>query len=211
MARIVGTMQRVAGFIAAGGLSSRMGRDKAWLDLGGRPMISHVIDAVRQVAPDLAILGNSPRYAELGLPVYADSQPGVGPLEAIRTALANTTSLALIVACDLPMVTPPLFEFLLSISEPGKAVVPVGPDAKLETLCAVYPRSALEPVTRLIDSGERMIRRLFELVELREVAFSELSHLAGAEHFFDNVNSPDDYARVMEITNLSRDKRPDRL
>jgi molybdopterin-guanine dinucleotide biosynthesis protein A len=185
-----------------------MGRDKAWLDLGGRPMISYVIDAVRQTTPELAILGNSPRYAELGLPVFPDTRAGVGPLEAIRTALANTTApRALIVACDLPMVTPALFEFLLSIPEPEKALVPVGPEAKLETLCAVYPRTALEPATRLIDSGERMVRRLFDLVELREVGFSELSHLEGAGHFFDNVNSPADYARVMDITRALRDQR----
>src|SRR5262245_64716710 len=144
-------MHRVAGFIAAGGRSSRMGQDKAWLDLGGRPMIKHVIDALREVTSDLSILGSSPRYAELGLPVYPDSQRDVGPLEAIRTALTNTEAArVLIVACDLPMVTPDLFKFLLSIDEAETAIVPVGPDSRLETLCALYPRSALEPATRTI-------------------------------------------------------------
>jgi molybdopterin-guanine dinucleotide biosynthesis protein A len=185
-----------------------MGQDKAWLDLGGRPMISYVIDALRQAAAKLAILGDPARYGQLGLPVYPDSQSGVGPLEAIKTALANTTDTrVLIVACDLPMVTPDLFKFLLSIDAPEKAIVPVGPDSRLETLCAIYPRGALAPVTRLIDSGERKIRRLFDHVELHEVTFSDLSHLEGARHFFHNVNSREDYARVMDITRSSGDEK----
>src|SRR5438046_2516502 len=110
-------MINTTGFITAGGRSSRMGTDKAWLELGGRAMIEQVIAALAPVTGSVAIIANSAEYARLGLPVFADAQSGIGPLEAIRTALANSaTSRVLLVGCDLPFVTEDLFRFLLNIS-----------------------------------------------------------------------------------------------
>ena len=53
-------------------------------------------------------------------------------------------------------------------------------------------------VTELIADGERKVSRLFERIPTRFVAFNELHHLAGAQHFFENINSPDDYQRALE-------------
>src|SRR5262249_60736087 len=56
------------GFVTAGGRSSRMGRDKAWLELGGRPMISHVIEALGLVVRENAIIAHRGEYREFGRP-----------------------------------------------------------------------------------------------------------------------------------------------
>src|SRR3989442_922973 len=126
-------MIKATGFITAGGRSSRMGTDKAWLELGGRPMIEHVIAALVPVTTSVAIIAKSPEYSRLGFPVFADLHSDIGPLEAIRTALASAeTSRVVLVGCDLPFVTSDLFRFLLSISENHQAVVPIGADGKLE-------------------------------------------------------------------------------
>jgi molybdenum cofactor guanylyltransferase len=110
-------MVEVSGFITAGGRSSRMGRDKAWLELDGRSMIGRVIEALTPVTTSLNIIANSPDYARLGFPVFADSHQGVGPLEAIRTALANSpTEWIVLAGCDMPFVTTELFALLLSIA-----------------------------------------------------------------------------------------------
>lgn len=178
-----------------------MGEDKAWLPLAGRPMIQHVIDAVKPVVNSLGIIANDARYSELGLPIYRDLNIGVGPLEAIRTALSKCDlSRVLLVACDLPFVSSELFEFLLDVRGDHDAIVPLGPDGRLETLCAVYSPRALESVATLIARGERMIRTLFDIIPTRVVAFDELRHLAGSQHFFENINSPEDYARVIKLT-----------
>src|SRR6185369_3296222 len=105
------------GFVTAGGQSSRMGRDKAWLELGGTTLIARVVAALRPVTEQVTIIANRPEYARLNLPVVADRQPGIGPLEAIRTALASSRQPRVVLAgCDLPFVTPQLFAFLLSAS-----------------------------------------------------------------------------------------------
>ena len=173
-----------------------MGKDKAWLELGGRPMIQYVIAALVPVTTSVAIIANSPEYNRLGLPVFADTRPGIGPLEGIRTALSNAlTSPVVLVGCDLPFVTSELFKFLLSISGNYHATVPVGADGKLEPLCAVYSPEALPAVTDLIARGQRKISLLFDRVSTRLVTFGELGHLAGSALFFENINTPEDYAR----------------
>lgn len=197
-------MNEVAGFVTAGGRSSRMGRDKAWLDLAGRPMIEHVIAALQPVTATVSIIANHSEYAKLGFPVLPDSQSGIGPLEAIRISLLNTKrprallTRALLVGCDLPFVTSELFKFLVSLGGPYEAVVPMGANQKLEPLCAIYCSSALNAVETLIASGERKISLLYDRVPTRFVRFEELQHLAGSELFFNNVNTPGDYARAIE-------------
>jgi molybdopterin-guanine dinucleotide biosynthesis protein A len=158
------------GFITAGGQSSRMGSDKAWLQIGGRAMIEHVIAAVAPVTTGIAIIANSTEYARFGFPVFADGQAGVGPIEAVRTALTQaTTSRIVLAGCDLPFVTTDLFRFLLDIPGQHQAVVPVGADGRLEPLSAVYGMEALPVVTDLIARGERKMSRLFEQISTRIV------------------------------------------
>src|SRR5262249_30946390 len=107
--------------------SSRMGTDKAWLEIDGRPMIQLVIEAVRDVCSTVSVIANESSYERLGLPVFRDTYKGIGPLEAIRTALANSSEdRALVVACDLPFVTAELFELLIGLDGAYQAIVPVG-------------------------------------------------------------------------------------
>jgi molybdopterin-guanine dinucleotide biosynthesis protein A len=191
---------KASGFVTAGGRSSRMGIDKAWLELGGQTMIERVIAALKPVTSSVAVIANNSEYGRLGLPVYSDAQVGIGPLEAIRTALANARAPRVVLAgCDLPFVTAELFSFLLDLKGDYQAIVPVGADGRLEPLCAVYSTEALESVTRLIESGGRKVSLLFEQIRTRRVIFSELRHLPGAELFFENVNTQGEYLRAVEV------------
>jgi molybdopterin-guanine dinucleotide biosynthesis protein A len=190
----------VEGFITAGGRSSRMGRDKAWLELGGRAMIEHVIAALLPVMDSVAVIANSPEYSRLGLRVFADTHSGIGPLEAIRTSLANARApWVAVVGCDLPFVTSELFSFLLDLKGDHQAIVPIGMDERLEPLCALYCVDALDCVADLIKRGERKPSRLFDLVPTRLVAFDELRHLRGSELFFHNVNTHEDYIHACKV------------
>ena len=176
-----------------------MGQDKSWLQLSGRSMIEHVISALAPATQTIGIIANRPEYLRLGLPLFADSYSDIGPLEAIRTALDNSpTSRVILVGCDLPFVTSDLFKLLLSIPGDQQATVPIGPDGKLEPLCAIYRREALPSVSDLIRQGDRKVSLLFERVSTRLVTFEELRHLSGADVFFENINTPADYSRALE-------------
>jgi molybdopterin-guanine dinucleotide biosynthesis protein A len=193
------TLMNATGFVTAGGKSSRMGQDKAWLRIRGVPMIEIVINALRPVTSTVAIIANKPEYARLGLPIFADTNFGIGPIEAIRTALANSaTERVLVAGCDLPFVTPDLFAFLLAgLGNPEDgydAVVPLDPEGRLEPLCAAYSTNALDAVAALIDSGQRKPSTIYDRVKTRIVPFAEIEHLHGSDLFFRNVNTPEDFA-----------------
>jgi molybdopterin-guanine dinucleotide biosynthesis protein A len=203
---------QASGFITAGGRSSRMGRDKAWLDLQGRPMIEWVIEALKPVASSIHLIASSADYARLGFPVLADTHTGVGPLEAIRVALANSPSpWALLVGCDMPFVTAELFTQLVKYADqPSQhlglsphdsavaAVVPLNSQGLLEPLCALYSVTALSTVSELIEAGERKVSRLFDRVATRFVTFDEIKQLPGSSRFFENINTPDEYESVQK-------------
>ena len=106
-------MPRAAGFVLCGGQSRRMGRDKALLPFGQGTLVEHVADVVRKAAGSVTLVGPAERFGALQLPVIEDEQPGLGPLGGIISALASCPGeKCLIVACDLPDLTP---EFLTDL------------------------------------------------------------------------------------------------
>ena len=178
----------------------RMGRDKAWLEIGGRPMISHVLDALRPVVTEIAVIANADGYGVLGVPVFSDTNRGMGPIEAIRTALtASQYDRVMLVGCDLPFVTSELFGYLLSRAEGYESVVPLGRDNMPEPLCAVYSKRSLPEVDRMIETGRLKISPLFERVSTAFVTSAELSPLRGSDLFFENINTPDQYRRALAL------------
>jgi len=186
------------GFITAGGRSSRMGIDKAWLEIEGQPLIERTLASVRAVTSSVAIIANTDGYGGLGVPVFADTHQGVGPLEAVRVALSNTqTNRVLLVGCDLPFLTSELLRFLLSIRSQSQAIVPLSADNQLEPLCAIYCKDSQEVVSDLIERGERKMAKLFEEIPTRFVEFKEIRMLEGAHLFFENINTPADYDRAL--------------
>lgn len=191
---------KAAGFVTAGGRSSRMHRDKALLELGDRTLIERVIAALRPVTSTVAIIANDPLYEKFGLPVFSDTHQGFGPLEAIRTALANTAAPRVALAgCDMPFVTSELFAFLIDQAERYDAVVPLDKERRLEPLCAVYSTGAMSAVCRLIETGDLKTARLFDMINARFVEFEEVRHLPHSELFFENINTPQDYDRAIRL------------
>src|SRR4030081_3887792 len=99
--------RQVAGFILAGGASSRMGRDKGLLDFGGVPLIVHTAQLLEPLVAEVTVVGSPSRYAQFGSRAIGDDARGqdgrgCGPLAGIATALAATRAQwNLIIACDL--------------------------------------------------------------------------------------------------------------
>ena len=131
----------ISAAIMAGGKSRRMGQDKAWIGLEGRPIIARVIDVLREVADEVLIVANDPRFAELGLPVVPDRFPEGGALGGIATGLgAATHDRVLVAACDMPFLRADIWRLLVQRSDGADAVVPrVG--GEYETLHALYTKA----------------------------------------------------------------------
>lgn len=190
----------VEGFILVGGRSSRMGRDKSKLELAGETFTSMIAAALSRVANSITLVGSPGAHSKLpGVKSVSDSYADWGALGGLHGALsASRADWSVVVACDLPFVTAELFSRLLDFCETFEAVAPIQSDGVPQPLCAVYQTKVCSKVaTKLIEAGERKPIALLQSVHTRWVQFSELSELSGAEHFFDNINTPQDYDRAI--------------
>src|SRR5271154_3497903 len=107
--------EKFAGFVLAGGQSSRMGRDKAMLEIDGASMIRRAINLVRSVGIEPVVVGSPGEFKrQLDARVITDEWPGAGPLGGIATALSESDKQwNLVIACDMPYLTIEWLGFLL--------------------------------------------------------------------------------------------------
>ena len=193
-------MLEIEGFILVGGASSRMGTDKALLELGGRSFVERIHAALSSITTKTSLVGPPERigHRAAALPIVPDVHVEWGALGGLHAALAACrVEWAAVVACDLPFVTGELFVRLASLRQYFDAVVPVQPDGRAQPLCALYRAEvARDLAEELIAAGERRPRALLERMRTRMAAFDELSDLEGSSDFFMNVNTPEDLVKA---------------
>ena len=191
----------IAGFILAGGESSRMGVDKGLLEIAGVPMIARAARLVESVVGSpVVVVGTPEKYRELRLRAIADDWPGCGPLGGIATALAaSDAEWNLIVACDLPYLTREWLQYLLQRARDSAEEAVVARNLTpanrrgAEPLCAMYHRGSEPELRRALQRGVRKVTD--GLAELR-VEMIEPAKWKGFDSdglLFKNVNTPADY------------------
>ena len=211
----------VTGIVLAGGRSRRMGgRDKGWIELSGRSLLRWVLDALETVTDGQVLVARDAvqreRLEGLGLPVVVDRFEARGPLTGIQAGLdASPTDLALVVACDMPLVRPALLELLLAAIGPLHAAVPyigegeppsrlVGAtarDAGLQPLLAAYRRSCLPPLERLLRGGPLPTTALISVLKARVVAPDAWREADPDGRSFLNVNTAEDLVQAAQRLN----------
>ena len=201
-------MLDVEGFILVGGASSRMGRDKSRLMLGGQTTVERIAAAMSEVATRVRLVGGlaDGRQGRIRFESVPDLADSWGPLGGIQAALdAAKAEWCIVTACDLPFVSGGLLQRLFELrsgdTESFDAVVPVQADEYPQPLCAVYRRLAcLDAAEQSIRNGEHSPRALLDRVKTRYVPFTEISDLAGASNFFFNLNTPENYERAQQLS-----------
>jgi molybdenum cofactor guanylyltransferase len=186
---------QVGGFILAGGESSRMGRDKALLELEGVALIVRTTKLVELAAERCAVVGDTVRLEGLELLVIEDDFPGAGPLGGIATALrASEAEWNLIVACDLPYLTREWLEFLIgrAVRSDADAVLPMN-ERGAEPLCAMYHKRGESAIRAALDRGVRKVTDGLAEVRIEFIEPREWKGFDSEGLLFKNMNSPVDY------------------
>ncbi len=186
--------EAVTGIILAGGKSSRMGRNKALLDFGGRSIIEHTVDLFKSIFAEVILVTNTPgEYANLGIKTVTDIFPGKGSLGGIYTGLIHSAhDYSFIASCDMPFLRRELIEFLISLKEDYDAVVPRLKDG-YEPLHAVYSKRCIKPIESMINKGDLRIIGFYPEVRVREVSEEELTPFNPESSSFININTPEEY------------------
>ena len=187
----------VSAAIMAGGKSTRMGQDKAWIELDGEPLIKRVADVLAQVADEVIIVANDPRYAALGLRVVPDRFPDGGALGGIATGVgAAAFDRVLVAACDMPFLSVEVWRVLLDHRHDGDVVIPkIGNE--LETLHALYAKSCVAAMERALSAGRMRVISFFDEVRVHTIDERELRIADPTLRSFTNVNTPEELAAAL--------------
>jgi molybdopterin-guanine dinucleotide biosynthesis protein A len=193
-----GNRADVTGVVLAGGQSRRMGRDKALIELGGETLLVRAARVLATVTGEVLVVGRPPgEPGPVGARLVADVYPGLGPLGGIVTALrAMHTPLALVVACDMPLLQAALIRYLIGLASEYEAVVPrteQGP----EPLHAVYSAACLPAAEACLADGERAVSALLTRVRTRYVPRYESAPYDPSGLSFLNANTPEEWQRIL--------------
>jgi molybdopterin-guanine dinucleotide biosynthesis protein A len=175
-----------------------MGRDKALLTLNGEPLLLRAARLLAPVVSSVTVIGPPERYASLGLRVVPDDVAALGPLGGISTALrVSSAPWSLVLACDLPYLTAPWLEFLISRALAGNsdALLPEnvrGP----EPLCAMYHARCAPVVAAAIARGTRKVTDGLAGLVVEILPLVEWKAFDSGGCLFKNMNSPRDFAEA---------------
>jgi len=177
--------------ILAGGRSSRMGRDKTLLEVGGQPLIARLADQLRPLFPEVLVSADdAAKYRFLDLPVIRDAVPDQGPLMGILSSLrAAGRDRVLVLAADIPVAEPAFIRELLRLSDQADVVMPVDANGRSEPLFAVYRKTVIPRAEAALAAGQRRVTALLSGLTALQPPMP-----AG---WYRNLNTPEDYARFL--------------
>jgi molybdenum cofactor guanylyltransferase len=204
-------------FILAGGKSTRMGTDKAFVMLEGQTLLARALELARAVAGDVRIVGDVAKFAAFA-PTVGDVFPGCGPLGGIHAALrASAAEWNLMLAVDTPFVSVQFLRYLVTRARGSNSRVTVPHwDGGWQPLCAVYRREFADIAEPALRAGRYKIDALFDAESTLAIGQDELKSAGFSAEMFRNLNTRKDLALARErdpqtARNDSSLRRPDNV
>jgi len=192
--------------ILAGGISRRLGRDKAVEPFGDETLLHRVARRASEAvgSNDVVIVVAQEGQAERApsdIPhrLVVDALPGTGTLGGIYTGLeAACNEWALVVACDMPFLSAPLLRYMAGLRNNADAIVPVI-SGRSEPTHALYSRRCIPAISQRLQAGQLKAAGFLDLVRVRHIDEDEARRFDPELISFFNVNRPEDLARAIEI------------
>ncbi len=184
----------MAGIVLSGGENLRMGVDKAFLKIGGMPIIEHILRALKGIFDNVIIVTNDPQlYAAYDVSVVTDALDKRGPLTGIYTGLLNTRDeYNFVAACDMPFLNTGLISYMMGLTVGHDIVVPrIG--GLPEPLHAVYHRGLLPIIENRVRNDIGQIQGVFSGARVRYVTEEEIDRYDQGRRSFMNLNTPREY------------------
>lgn len=189
-------MRDVSIAVLAGGKSRRMGQNKSFVQLNGRPMIEHILDQLAVLALPTFIVTNEPEaYARYEVPLVPDLVRDRGALGGIYTASEYShTPYVLCAACDMPFLDPVLLRLLIARRTGYKAVA-----ARLNGVWQVFPgvynRACLSIFDAALQTGQYRLQTALNALQTYPLDESEIRAHGLDLQSFVNLNTPGELAQ----------------
>ncbi len=189
------TPPNLTGIVLAGGKSTRMGTDKAFLELEGKPFISHILEVVKQCTENVLTISNNRKLEGLGITGFPDLIPGLGPIGGIYTGLSHSkTEFNLIVACDTPFLSKETIDHLINgIDEEHDAFI-VQCEGVQMPLVGIYRKSRTFYFTEAIENEKLGLQKLLASIQTKIIVLPE-SHSKSVW----NINTLEDFKTIKDL------------
>lgn len=182
---------KIGAIILAGGKSSRMGQDKGLMLLNNKPMITHLLDTVKNITNNIIIVSNNKEYKPFGFEVYEDLIKDAGPLAGIYTGLTYSTfENNIVLSCDVPFVSENLLKFLIQNSSLFDVTIPKN-NEKTHQVIGVYNKSCIPVFKNELEQHQRKIKLALSKVKLNIIDANRFS----TKEFL-NINTPNELNEV---------------
>jgi molybdenum cofactor guanylyltransferase len=183
----------MTGIVLAGGKSSRMGVEKALLNLDGNTIIDKILYVYKRIFQNIIIVTNSPKkYKGCGAKLTKDIVADKGPLGGIYTGLLESKDeYCFVAACDMPFINEELIRYIISM-ENYDVVVPVL-EGKFEPLFALYSKSCLKVLKKQLEEDKLSIADFLLKVNIKEVKIDEIRMFDKQLLSLININTPEDF------------------
>lgn len=188
-------MYSLTGIILSGGKSVRMGRDKAFIEIDGIPIIQRIYDIFQKIFTEIIIVTNQKEfYSGFKAKIVSDLIVNNGALGGLYTGLFFSSNLySFCVACDMPFLKESMIQYLIKQANEYDVIVPRTEDG-LQPLHAVYSKNCLESIKNIIGMGKCKIIDFYPLVKTKIIEESEFIsldiNLNLMRESFVNINTP---------------------
>jgi len=194
----------MASIVLAGGRSTRLGHDKVSLVIGGEGLLQRTINHLKQLNQEIIlVLAQGQSLPELDnstdVRLAMDVELGRGPLIGVYSGLkVSDDDYNVVVACDMPFLNIELLRYMIGLVPGFDIVIPRIGD-KVEPLHAVYSRSCLDIIERMMREGNLKVSNLLELVKVRYIDGDELDKFDPDHRSWFNINMPADLKEAERI------------
>lgn len=183
--------KHITGIILTGGKSSRMGSDKASLLLNGKPFVQYVAEALKPLVNTIVIVSSKPEHDQFGIPRIEDVLEDAGPLSGLYSGLTHsTTEHNLVLSCDIPFIKTETLALLLNEDDSSYDIVQLAAKGKSMPLIARYRKSCAPVCLKLLNSGERRLRKAHERFKVKTMIIEDdLAYQTQNINTLDHLNS----------------------
>lgn len=181
---------QITGIILAGGLNTRMGTDKALIQMNGKTLLEKAIEICKPVCKSIIISSNNKNHEFCGYKIIPDKIKNCGPLGGIYSCLKKSeTDWNFVLSVDTAAVPAGFIEFLISETGNNDAVIPYHSNGN-EPLIAMYHKNCIPAILKQIELKDYKMQNLFNIINIK---FSEVQKwIEIYPEIFNNLNRPED-------------------
>lgn len=189
------------GIILSGGKSLRMGKNKAFIEIEGLPMIERILNLFKKIFNEILVITNDKnQFVHLdNVKIFNDLIPYKGALGGLYTGLFYSSyEYSFCVGCDMPFLNESLIKFLIKKINGEDIIVPKT-EKGLEPLHAIYSKRCLSIIKSMIDSGKSRIIDIYPLLKIKIIEEREFIDLDPGKKSFLNINTPEELEQIKRM------------